>query len=136
MLLGIANAVAPHKFARALARTSHPRPPGRQTEAILTGFNGAVNVRPGLVVDPVETSLDREPRQHSVLGAVAVARCHVDGTSLVVQRVRRVLALLVPALGHPQLHPRPLVHHRDRQGVELLLASLQHRALYITQYRR
>lgn len=91
---------------------------------LLTRFNGAVDVRSGLVVDPVETSFNREPRQHSVLCAITIARCHIDGSSLVMQRIRRVFAIFVPAFSHPQLYPWPLVHHRDRQGIELLLASL------------
>lgn len=41
-------------------------------------------VRPGLVVNPVEASLNRESRQHPVLGAIAIARRHINGSSLVV----------------------------------------------------
>lgn len=80
----------------------------------------------GLVIDPIETSLDRESRQHPVLGAISITCRHIDSSSLVVQRIRRVFALFIPALCHSQLHSRPLVHHRDRQSVELLLAPLQH----------
>lgn len=79
---------------------------------------------PGLVIDPIETSLDRESRQHPVLGAIPIARRYIDSSSLVVQGLGRVAAVFIPALCHSQLHSRPLVHHRDRQCVELLLAPL------------
>lgn len=92
---------------------------------ILTRLDAAVYVRSGLVVDPVEASLDGQSREHSVLGTIAIARRHVHRSALVVQRVRRVFALLVPALGNPELHPRPLIHHGDRQSVEFLFAPLK-----------
>lgn len=94
---------------------------------ILTRFHGTMDVRPRLVVDPIETSFDGEPCQHSVFRAIPIARRHVDGTSLVMQRIRRVFSFLVPALRHPQLHPWPLIHYRDSEGVQLLLAPLQHK---------
>ena len=79
----------------------------------LTCFHGAVDVRLGLVVDPVEAGLHGQARQHAVLAAVAVRGGDVHCAALVVQRLFRVVAVLVPALGHPQLHARPLVHHGD-----------------------
>jgi len=81
-------------------------------------------VRPGLIVDPVETCLNSESRQHPVLGAIAIARRHVDGTSLVVQGICRMHAFLVPTFDNSQFHSGPLVHHRDRQSVKFLFASL------------
>ena len=49
----------------------------------------------------------------------------VDSTSLIVQRVLWMVAVLVPALGHPQLHTGPHVHHRDGQGVQLVFTTLE-----------
>lgn len=77
-----------------------------------------------LVVDPVEARLDGEPGQHAVFAAVPVTGGDVDGAALVVQRVSCVVALLVPALRDAQQRARPLVHHGDRQRVQLLLAPL------------
>lgn len=51
----------------------------------------------------------------------------VDRPALVVQGVLGVVPVLVPALRHPQLHPRPHVHHGDGQGVQLVLAPLRDR---------
>ena len=79
----------------------------------------------GLVVDPVESGLDGEPREHPVLGAVPVGRGEVHAAALVVQRVGGVEPLLVPALRDAQLDARPLVHHRNGERVELLLAPLR-----------
>lgn len=36
-----------------------------------------------------------------------------------------MVAVLVPALGHPQLHTGPHVHHRDGQGVQLVFTTLE-----------
>jgi len=52
---------------------------------LLTRLDGAMYVRPGFVVNPVEASLNRESRQHPVLGTITIARRHIDGPSLVVQ---------------------------------------------------
>lgn len=46
-----------------------------------------------------------------------VWRGDVHGTALVVQRVLRVMAVLIPAFCHPELHAWPHVHHRDGQRV-------------------
>ena len=81
-------------------------------------------MRAGLVVDPIEAGLDGEAGEHAVFGPIAVGGGDVDAASLVVERVGRVQALLVPALGDAQLDARPLVHDRDGQRVELLLAAL------------
>lgn len=70
-----------------------------------------MNVGSGLVIDPIETSLDRESRQHPVLGAIPIARCYIDSSSLVVQGIDRMFALFIPAFCHSQLYPRPLIHH-------------------------
>ena len=51
---------------------------------IRTRLDGAMYVGPGLVVDPIEAGLDGQPGEHAVLGAVAVARRHVDRSALVV----------------------------------------------------
>lgn len=36
-----------------------------------------------------------------------------------------MVAVLVPALGHPQLNTWPHVHHRDGQGVQLVFTTLE-----------
>lgn len=77
-----------------------------------------------LVIDPVEARLDGEPGQHAVLAAVSVTGGDVHSAAFVVQRVAGVVTLLVPALRHAQQRARPLVHHGDRQRVQLLLAPL------------
>lgn len=79
----------------------------------------------GLIIHPVEAGLHCQPRQQSVLIAVAVRRGDVHGAAFVVQRLLRMVPVFVPALGHPQLHAGPLVHHRDGQGVQAVLAALR-----------
>ena len=80
---------------------------------------------PGLVVHPVKAGLDREAGQQPVFPPVPVAGGHVHGAALVVEALPGVVILLVPGLGHPEPHARPLIHHRDGQRVELLFTSLQ-----------
>lgn len=87
-------------------------------------FDGAVDVRLRLVVDPVEAGLDGQAGQHAVLAAVPVRGGDVHGAALIVQGLLGVVAVLVPAFCYPQLHPGPLIHHRDSQGVQLVLAAL------------
>lgn len=99
-----------------------------------TCLNRTMYVGAALVEDPVEAGLDGEAGQHAVLAAVAVAGRQVHGPALVVQRVVHVRVLLVPALDHPQPHPRPLVHHADRQRVQLLFATLEPTTLYVTYW--
>lgn len=82
-------------------------------------------MRSTFIVDPVEAGFHSKSGQHAVLGAVPIAGGDIHGPTLVVQGVCGVVTLLVPALGHPQSHPGPLVHHRDRQRVQLLLAPLK-----------
>ena len=91
----------------------------------LTGLDAAVDVGLGLVVDPVEPGLHGQARQHGVLVPVPVRRGDVHRPALVVQRLLRVVAVLVPALGDPQPDPGPQVHHRDGQRVQLVFAALQ-----------
>lgn len=81
----------------------------------------------GFVVDPVEPGLHRQPGQGPVLALVPVRGGDVHGPALVVQRLLEVVAVLVPALGDPQFHPGPLVHHGDGQRVQLVFASLRRR---------
>lgn len=90
-------------------------------------------MRARLVVHPIEAGLDGETGEHAVFGSVAVGRGDVDAAALVVQRVGRVQALLVPALGDAQLDARPLVHDRDGQRVQLLLAALDGRKRAISR---
>ena len=78
-----------------------------------------------LVVHPVESRVHGEPGEHAVLLLVAVGRGEVDGAALVVEAAVGVLEVLVPGLDDAQVHARPLVHHRDRQRVHLLLAPLR-----------
>lgn len=92
-----------------------------------TCFHGAVDVGFGFIIDPVESGLHRQPGQGAVLALVSVRRGDVHGPALVVQRLLEVVAVLVPTLGDPQLHPRPLIHHGDRQRVQLVFASLRGR---------
>ena len=82
-------------------------------------------MRPGLVVNPVEAGLDRKAGQEPVLAPVPVTGGHVHGAALVVEALPGVMILLVPGLGHPQPHARPLIHHGDGERVELLFTSLQ-----------
>lgn len=90
----------------------------------LTRLHAAVHVGLGLVVDPVEAGLNCQSSQHGVLVAVAVRGRDVDRPSLIVERLLRMVAVLVPALCDPEAHPRPQVHHRDGQRVQLVLAAL------------
>ena len=78
-----------------------------------------------LVVDPVEARVHCEPGEHAVLLLVAVGRGEVYGAALVMEAAVGVLEVLVPRLDDAQVHARPLVHHRDRQRVHLLLATLR-----------
>lgn len=84
-----------------------------------------MDVRSTLVVHPVEARLDGKSGEHSVFAAIAIGRGDVDGSALVVQRIDGVEVVLVPAFRHPQLHARPLIHHRDGEDVELLFQALQ-----------
>ena len=77
-----------------------------------------------LIVDPVEAGFHGHGGKEAVLGSVPVAGRQVDGPALVVEAVACMVRLLVPRLSHPNPHPWPLVHHRDGQCVELLLAAL------------
>ena len=95
------------------------------TNCTRTGSTGRVHVGARLVVDPVEAGLDGEAGEKAVLGPVPVRGGEVDGSSLVVEAVPRVVVLLVPRLCHAQAHARPLVHYGDGEGVQLLLAALQ-----------
>ena len=79
---------------------------------------------PGLVVHPVEASLNSQRSQKAVLAPVPVACRQVDRPPLVVEAVPSVVGLLVPSLGHANTNAWPLVHHRDGQSVKLLLAAL------------
>ena len=91
----------------------------------MTCFHGAVDVGFGLVVYPVEARLHGQPRQHAVLGLVAVRGGDVHRTSLVVQGLLRMVAVLVPALCDPQADSRPQVHDGDGQRVQLVLTALE-----------
>lgn len=108
---------------------SCPRPaapaPGPVPRQRLTGLDGAVHVGLGLVIHPVEAGLHCQTCQQSILIAVAVRRGDVHCAALIVQGLLRVVTVFVPALGHPQLHAGPLVHHRDGQGVQAVLATLR-----------
>lgn len=64
------------------------------------------------------------PLPHKMCLCPPVRGGDVDGPPLVVERVLRMVAVLVPALGDPELHAGPHVHHRDGQGVQLVLAAL------------
>ena len=77
-----------------------------------------------LIVDPVEAGLHGQRGKQAVLGPVSVAGGEINSPALVMEAVARMVRLLVPSLCHPNLHPWPLVHHRDGQRVELLLAAL------------
>lgn len=101
-----------------------------QTPAILspsgrrTCFHGAVDVSFGLIIDPVEAGLHRQPGQGAVFALVPVRGGDVHGPALVVQGLLEVVTILVPALCDPQLHPGPLIHHGDGQRVQLVFTSL------------
>lgn len=97
----------------------------KSTNQTRTWTHAAVYVCSALVVDPVKSCLDGQPGQHAVLAAIPVAGGDVHRTSFVVQGVRGMVTFLVPALRHPQPYSWPLVHHRDRQSVQLLFATLQ-----------
>ena len=47
-----------------------------------------------------------------------------------------MVVLLVPTLGHPESHTRPLVHHGDGQSVQLLLAPLKENIVRQSHARR
>lgn len=79
----------------------------------------------GLVINPVESGFHRQPGQSAVLALVSVRGGDVHGPALVVERLLEVVSVLVPALGDPQLHPGPLIHHRDGQRVQLVFTSLR-----------
>ena len=79
---------------------------------------------PALVVDPVKPGLHRQAGQQAVLAAVSVRGGEVHCPALVVEALPGVVVLLVPGLGHPHPHTRPLVHHGDGQRVELLFTPL------------
>lgn len=96
----------------------------RVRRSVITCFDGAVDVGFRFVVDPVEAGLHRQPGQGPVLALVPVRGGDVHGSALVVQRLLKVVAILVPAFSDPQFHPGPLVHHRDGQRVQLVFASL------------
>lgn len=100
-------------------RATPPPLPG-----LRTCFHRAVDVSFGLIIDPVEAGLHRQPGQGAVFALVPVRGGDVHGPALVVQRLLEVVSVLVPALGDPQLHPRPLIHHRDGQRVQLVFTSL------------
>ena len=79
---------------------------------------------PALVVDPVKPGLHCQAGQQAVLAAVSVRGGEVHCPALVVEALPGVVVLLVPGLGHPDPHTRPLVHHGDGQRVELLFTPL------------
>lgn len=74
---------------------------------------GAVQVVSGLIT--LQTQLQLRP----------VGCGDVNCTALVVQRVLRMMAVLIPAFSNSQLHTRPHVHHRNGQRVQLILTALQ-----------
>lgn len=78
----------------------------------------------GLIIDPVEAGLHRQPGQRAVFALVPIRGGDVHGPALVVQGLLEVVPVLVPALCDPQLHPGPLIHHGDGQRVQLVFASL------------
>ena len=79
---------------------------------------------PALVVNPVKPGLHGQAGQQTVLAAVSVRGGEVHCPALVVEALPGVVVLLVPGLGHPDPHTRPLVHHGDGQRVELLFTPL------------
>lgn len=87
-----------------------------------------MDVSPGLKVHPVESCLHRQLGQHAVLGAVLVAGGYVHGPTLVVERVLGVVTVVVPSLGHSQLHPLPRVHYGYGKDLQFVLASLEKEA--------
>lgn len=90
----------------------------------LTRFHRAVNVCFGFIVDPVEASFHSQASQHAIFASVPVRCGDVHCSALIVQRLFGMMAILIPALSHTQLHSRPLVHHRDGQGIQLVFAPL------------
>ena len=96
--------------------------------AACTWLDGAVDVRAGGEVDPVEAGVDCKSRQLSELATVTVAGGHVDGTSLHVQVVvtRRRLVVIKPCRCHAQSKFRPLVDDQRRQNVYRIATSLIH----------
>ena len=76
------------------------------------------------IVDPVEAGFHGHGGKEAVLRSVSIAGCDIDCPPLVVEAVPCMVRLLVPCLSHTNTHPGPLVHHRDGQCVELLLAAL------------
>ena len=79
---------------------------------------------PALVINPVKPGLHGQAGQQAVLAPVPVRGGEVHCPALVVEALPGVVILLVPGLGHPHPHSRPLVHHGDGQRVELLLTPL------------
>ena len=79
----------------------------------------------GLIVNPIKPSFNRQTREQSVLAPVSVRGCQIHRPTLVVEAVLGVVGLLVPALRHTEPQPRPLVHHGDSQGVQLLFTPLK-----------
>lgn len=101
-------------------------------EVIPTWLDGTVDMRSGLVKNPIESGLHGKPRQHAVFRAVPITRRHVDSTALVMKRPRHVLFPVFPSFRHAKLYSGPLVHYRYRQSIELLLASLKHKTLLLS----
>lgn len=87
-----------------------------------------MDVPPGLKVHPVESCLHRQLGQHAVFGAVLVAGGDVHGPTLVVERVLGVVTVVIPGLGHSQLHPLPRVHNGYGKDLQFVLASLKKEA--------
>lgn len=90
-----------------------------------TWLHAAVDVCFGLVVNPVEASLHCQPRQHAVFITVTVRGGDIHCSAFIVQRILKVIAVFIPALGDPQLHAWPHDHDRDGQRVQLVLTTLQ-----------
>lgn len=72
------------------------------------------------VVDPIESGLDRQTREHANLLLIAVASCNVHSAALIVQTLARVAVVLVPAFDDAQFYIRPLVHHAYGQRGQFL----------------
>ena len=81
---------------------------------------------PALVINPVKPGLHGQAGQQAVLAPVPVRGGEVHCPALVVEALPGVVILLVPGLGHPHPHSRPLVHHGDGQRVELLFTPLEY----------
>lgn len=90
-----------------------------------TCFDRAVDVGFGFIIDPVEPGFHCQPGESAVFALVSVRRGDVHGSAFIMERFLKVVAVFVPALSDPQLHPGPLVHHWDGERVQLVLTSLR-----------